>query len=66
MRRSVNRVILLGHIGRDAETKQPRVASLSATSAWPPTHSVKTKSGGYKDQTDWHNVVVWQSKNLAP
>ena len=29
------------------------------------TRSVKTKSGGYKDQTDWHNVMVWQSENLA-
>ncbi len=27
---------------------------------------MKTKSGGYTDQTDWHNVVVWQSENLAP
>ena len=66
MPRNVNRVILLGHIGRDAETKLTSGGVTISNFSLATTRSVKTKSGGYKDQTDWHNVVVWQSENLAP
>ncbi len=66
MPRSVNRVILLGHIGRDAETTQTSGGVTVSNFSLATARSVKTKGGGYKDQTDWHNVVVWQSEKLAP
>ncbi len=66
MRRSINRVILLGRIGRDAETTQTSGGVAVSNFSLATARSVKTKSGGYKDQTDWHNLVVWQSENLAP
>ena len=65
--RSVNKVILLGHLGRDAETKftpsgVPRSNFTIATSRrWK-----DQQTGEWKEETDWHNVVLWRSENVAP
>lgn len=62
--RSVNKVILLGHLGKDAETNH-------TTSGVPCTKfslatSRRYKSGEeWKEETDWHNVVLWRAENLA-
>ena len=64
MSRSVNRVQLLGRIGRDAETKQTTGDTVSNFSL-ATNRSVKTKSG-YKQATDWHSIVVWRSEKLGP
>lgn len=64
--RSVNKVILLGHLGKDAETKftPSGVAKTSFTLAtnrrWK-----DQQSGEWKEITDWHNVVLWRSENLS-
>ena len=65
MSRSVNRVQLLGRIGRDAETKQTTGDITVSNFTLATNRSVKAKSG-YKEHTDWHNVVVWRSENVAP
>ncbi len=65
--RSVNKVILLGNLGRDAETKYtpsgvPRSTFSMATSRrWK-----DQQTGEWKEETDWHNVVLWRSENVAP
>jgi single-strand DNA-binding protein len=64
--RSVNKVILLGHLGKDAETKftPAGVAKTSFTLAtnrrWK-----DQQSGEWKEVTEWHNVVLWRSENVA-
>lgn len=64
--RSVNKVILLGHLGKDAETKftPSGVARTNFTVAtnrrWK-----DQQSGEWKEVTDWHNVVLWRSENLS-
>src|SRR3954466_14440372 len=64
--RSVNKVILLGHLGKDAETKftPSGVAKTSFTLAtnrrWKDQQSQE-----WKEITDWHNVVLWRSENVA-
>jgi single-strand DNA-binding protein len=55
--RSVNKVILLGHLGKDAETR--------FTPSGVARSSFDQQSGEWKDVTDWHNVVLWRSENLA-
>ena len=65
MSRSVNSVHLLGRIGRDAETKQTSGDIAVSNFSLATNRSVKTKSG-YKQQTDWHNIVVWRSEKLGP
>src|SRR5690349_3853578 len=64
--RSVNKVILVGNLGKDAETKftPSGVAKTNFTVAtnrrWK-----DQQSGEWKEETTWHNVVLWRAENLA-
>jgi single-strand DNA-binding protein len=64
--RSVNKVILLGHLGRDAETKfTPSGAavtrfSIATTRSWK-----DQQSNEWKEETNWTNVALWRQENLA-
>jgi single-strand DNA-binding protein len=64
--RSVNKVILLGHLGKDAETKftPSGVAKTSFTLAtnrrWK-----DQQTGEWKEETDWHNCTIWRAENVA-
>jgi single-strand DNA-binding protein len=64
--RSVNKVILLGHLGKDAETKftPSGVAKTSFTLATSRRWKDQ-QSGEWKEDTTWHNIVLWRSENLA-
>jgi single-strand DNA-binding protein len=58
---TVNKVILIGNLGKDPEVRRLEngtvVASFSiATSE---TYTDK-KTGEKRDNTDWHNIVVWR------
>src|SRR3954465_13000675 len=64
--RSVNKVILVGHLGRDAETKfTPGGAAVTRFSVATNRRWKDKDSGEWKDETDWSNVVLWRSENLA-
>jgi single-strand DNA-binding protein len=64
--RSVNKVILLGHLGRDAETKfTPGGAAVTRFSVATNRRWKDQQSGEWKEETDWSNVVLWRSENLA-
>ncbi len=66
MARSVNKVILIGNLGRDSETRftpsgVPRTTFSVATSRrWK-----DQQTGEWKEETDWHNIVLWRQENLA-
>ena len=64
--RSVNKVILVGHLGRDAETSFT-ASQISLTKFSVATNrSVKDRdSGEWKEETDWTRVVLWKAENLA-
>jgi single-strand DNA-binding protein len=64
--RSVNKVILVGNLGRDAETKfTPSGASVTRF-AVATTRSWKDQATNeWKEETNWTNVVVWRQENLA-
>jgi single-strand DNA-binding protein len=65
--RSVNKVILLGHLGRDAETAY--TASQTAVTKFSVATSRRWKdqqSGEWKEETNWTNVVLWRGENVAP
>ncbi|MEI6347185.1 MAG: single-stranded DNA-binding protein [Bacteroidota bacterium] len=56
----LNKVILIGHLGRDPETtvyegNVKRVTFTVATS-----ESYKDKAGNKVTQTEWHNIVCWR------
>src|SRR5580698_10077082 len=64
--RSVNKVILVGHLGRDAETKfTPGGAAVTRFSVAANPRKKNKDSGEWKEETDWSNVVLWRSENLA-
>jgi single-strand DNA-binding protein len=65
--RSVNKVILIGHLGRDAETAY--TASQIAVTKFSVATSRRWKdqqSGEWKEETDWTRVVLWRGENVAP
>jgi single-strand DNA-binding protein len=64
--RSVNKVILLGHLGKDAETKFTPAGVARTTFTLATSRRWKDQqSGEWKEITDWHNVVLWRSENVG-
>src|SRR5437016_4405629 len=64
--RSVNKVILIGHLGRDAETKFTPSGVAKTTFAVATNRRWKDQqTNEWKEETDWANVVLWRSENLA-
>jgi len=64
--RSVNKVILIGHLGRDAETKYTTSGVPVTRFTLATNRRVKdAATGEWRDETDWHNVTVWRQENLA-
>jgi single-strand DNA-binding protein len=65
--RSVNKVILIGNLGKDAESKftpnGTSVATFSIATSW---RRKDPQTGEWKDQTDWHNITLWRSENVVP
>lgn len=56
---SVNKVILLGFVGKDPEVRHlsdTKVANFSLAT----TESYTSKSGEKVSTTEWHNIVVWR------
>jgi single-strand DNA-binding protein len=65
--RSVNKVILVGNLGRDAETKfTPSGVSVTRFSVATGRRWKDQQSGEWKEETEWHNVSLWRAENLAP
>jgi single-strand DNA-binding protein len=64
--RSVNKVILLGHLGRDAETKHTGSGIAVTKFSLATSRRIKdSQTGDYKDETEWHNAILWRAENLA-
>ena len=64
--RSVNKVIVLGHLGRDAETNfTPSGVAVTKFSVATSRRWKDSQSDEWKEETDWHNIVLWRSENLA-
>jgi single-strand DNA-binding protein len=64
--RSVNKVILIGHLGRDAETRfTPSGVARTTFSVATSRRWKDQQTGDWKEETDWHNIVLWRSENVA-
>ena len=64
--RSVNKVILVGHLGKDAETKfTPSGIAKTNFSVATSRRWKDQQTGEWKEETDWHNIILWRSENLA-
>ena len=64
--RSVNKVILVGNLGRDAETKFTPSGAAVTKFAVATTRSWKDQqTNEWKEETNWTNVIVWRQENVA-
>ena len=64
--RSVNKVILIGNLGRDAETKFTASGASVTRFSVATTRSWKDQqSNEWKEETNWTNVVLWRQENVA-
>ena len=59
MARSVNKVILLGHLGKDPELSYVASGQSLAKFTMATNRSYKDKNGELKEETEWHNIVAW-------
>jgi single-strand DNA-binding protein len=61
MAKSVNKVILVGNLGKDPEVKYTPQGTAVAKITVATSNSYKDKtSGEWQETTEWHNVVLWQ------
>lgn len=64
MAKSVNKVILLGVLGRDAETKFTPSGTAVTNFSVATSQSYK-KDNEWMEKTSWTNVVLWGAEKLA-
>jgi single-strand DNA-binding protein len=60
MPKSVNRVTLLGNVGKDPEIKMLPSGQPVANLALATSDRFKDKAGEWQDRTEWHNLVAYQ------
>jgi single-strand DNA-binding protein len=55
----MNKVILIGNLGRDPELKMTPGGQALARFSLATTENWKNQQGEKQSKTEWHNVVVW-------
>lgn len=56
---SVNKVILVGNVGRDPELRYTQSGQPVASFSVATNERFKDKDGNWKDRTEWHRIVAW-------
>jgi single-strand DNA-binding protein len=59
MARGVNKVILLGNVGKDPEVRYTQNGNAVATFSLATSDRRKAPDGQWVDHTEWHNLVAW-------
>lgn len=60
MSKSVNKVILVGNVGKDPDIKYTPSGVPLAKLSLATNEKYKDKSGEWQERTEWHNLVLWQ------
>jgi single-strand DNA-binding protein len=63
MAKSLNRVMLIGNLGKDPELRYTTSGVAMATFSLATNESWKDQDGNLQERTEWHNIVAW--KKLA-
>ncbi len=58
--RSVNKVILIGNLGKDPELRYTSSGVAVATFSLATNESWKDPEGNTQERTQWHNIVAWR------
>lgn len=56
----VNKVILLGNLGKDPDVRKLDNGVTVATFPLATSETFKNRDGQRVDQTEWHNIVLWR------
>src|SRR5215831_10727496 len=60
MAKSVNKVILLGNVGKDPEIRSTGSGTMVANFTLATSDCQKDAQGNWQDRTEWHNLVAFQ------
>ncbi len=60
MSKSLNKVLLIGHLGKDPEVKYTADGTAYAKFSLATTDTYKGKDGNDVDRTEWHYITVWR------
>jgi len=56
---SVNKVILVGHLGKDPEVKYTASGAAVCRFSLATNETFKNKAGEAQKRTEWHSIVAW-------
>jgi single-strand DNA-binding protein len=56
----VNRVILIGNLGKDPEVRTLEGGTKVANFPLATTETYKNRNGDRAEHTEWHNIVLWR------
>jgi len=60
MSKSLNKVQLIGNLGKDPELKYTSAGVAVATFSIATSDSWKDQEGNTQERTEWHNIVAWR------
>ena len=58
--RGINKVILVGNCGKDAESKTLADGTVVARITLATTETFRMKNGESHSRTDWHTIILWR------
>lgn len=56
---SLNKVMLIGNLGRDPEVRYTSAGTAVASFSIATSEKFKSKSGEWEERTEWHNITLW-------
>src|SRR5512147_2407928 len=60
MAKSLNKVMLIGNLGKDPELKYTPSGVAVATFSMATSEQWKDQDGNAQERTEWHNIVAWR------
>lgn len=60
MARSLNKVMLIGNLGKDPDLRYTTSGVAVATFSLATNESWKDQDGNQQERTEWHNIVAWR------
>ena len=60
MGKSLNKVMLIGNLGKDPELRYTTSGVAVATFTIATNESWKDQEGNLQERTEWHNIVAWR------
>ena len=61
----INKVILVGNLGQDPETRSTNGGNSVTTLRLATTEKFKDRDGAMQERTEWHTVIVWGKQGEA-